>query len=112
MRKTGCTIGVREAAGRGLALPKQGHPTMQHTTLSYAWTSAEAALPLGWRLRGVELLNHFTKLGGPLPADVWHAWASERRHGEGSEVYGAGSTPVQALNDLAQKLRGSIVEQR
>jgi hypothetical protein len=78
---------------------------MQHATLSLAWTNAEAALPSGWRLRGVELLNHFAKQGAPLPADVWHAWASAHRHGEGSEVYGAGSTPVHALDDLAEKLR-------
>lgn len=69
-------------------------------TLTQAWTSAEAALPHHWAIRGVAL--------GPREWDpvirsaTWVAWA---RGPAGEQVEGEGESPEQALRALAQKLQ-------
>lgn len=74
--------------------------------LTKGWTATEAALPLGWELRGLVL--------GPRVADPaidgarWVAWARAK---EGSRdeamppAEGSGDTPHQVLNDLAKRLQ-------
>jgi hypothetical protein len=62
--------------------------------LSMAWVSAEAALPLGWRLTGLLRVpssdDWMATAAGPLP---------EHR------AEGRGGHPAQALVRLAEKLR-------
>jgi hypothetical protein len=66
-----------------------------------AWVSAEAALPLGWRIMALtrdERIERWTAIaiGPPLPTDV---------------ATGKGDHPAQALNRLAdalRELRGSV----
>jgi hypothetical protein len=70
--------------------------------LSQAWVSAEAALPLGWRLIGV-----WRNAESP---DTWTATASGAVPAVDLEV-GRGQDPVQALHRLADSLqvrRGSL----
>jgi hypothetical protein len=63
--------------------------------LSQAWVSAEAALPLGWMLMGLQRDAHAERwvatAAGPMaPTDV---------------AIGRGDDPVQALQRLADALR-------
>lgn len=73
---------------------------MQEGKLTQAWTRASAALPLGWRLRGV--------VQGPREADPVirsDSWVAFARGPEGERMEGQGAYPVAALYDLAEKLR-------
>lgn len=63
--------------------------------LSQAWTSAEAALPLGWRIEMLVLIDD----------DRWEAVAADARGRQFANSAGHGQRPYQALNDLAVQLR-------
>ena len=64
--------------------------------LDRAWIEANAALPPGWHVCG---LQH----GGPHPTSAWYASARDEHAYKGVE--GTGAHPAQALTDLAAKLR-------
>jgi hypothetical protein len=62
--------------------------------LSQAWVTAEASLPLGWRLMA---------LVRQTDSDDWLATAAGPL--EGQTVHGRGAQPNQALRRLADELR-------
>lgn len=73
-------------------------------SLDEAWVVVEEALPEGWWLdrlqfegRNVEFAN-----GTRQRYDWWEAWAEGPKR---TDAYGVGSTPVDALQDLARCLR-------
>lgn len=70
--------------------------------LAAAWAEAEAALPEGWRLYGVQYTGD-----EPWSLRVWRAWAGLVPYGEDENPYRAsvGYTPAAALRALAAKLR-------
>jgi hypothetical protein len=63
--------------------------------LSQAWVSAEAALPLGWMIMGLQR---------DVPADRWVATAADPTQPTDIAT-GRGDDPVQALHRLADALR-------
>lgn len=75
------------------------------SNLTQAWTTASAALPLGWRLSLLQL-----DLVMPDGTEHWLAGAVEYdKRGfpmdhEGYYERGYGANPIQALLDLASKL--------
>ena len=72
--------------------------------LTQAWTSASAALPLGWKIAGVAL-GPTTDERDPMVIleEHWVAWAVN--DADGDRRNGVGDNPIQALLDLAAQLR-------
>ena len=67
--------------------------------LSEAWAEAEAALPEGWVIWGLQ------RFAGADPAkDVFSVWANRWERGA-KGASGSGPTPAAALRALAEKLR-------
>lgn len=64
--------------------------------LDEAWAAAEAALPEGWRLKGVWLFD------GPKP--FWRATALSYPRTGGCDEHAEGQTPADALLALAEQL--------
>ena len=68
--------------------------------LSLAWISAEAALPLGWKVDSIR--RAFT---GPDPEHRSDRWLAFAAGPNGEATHSEGGDPVQALNNLAKKLQ-------
>ena len=79
---------------------------VQEGKLTRLWVRASASLPLGWHLAGVmrrEIASQWAPAGSATGADEWVALALEAG-GPGSAV-GTGTSPEQALANLAERLR-------
>ncbi len=73
---------------------------LEQSGLNRAWITAEAALPLGWRLEGLTCTS--TGLQPEQRSDRWRAWATGP---DGRRIEGEAEGPVGALNALARELR-------
>lgn len=80
--------------------------------LTKAWSTATAALPLGWEIRGLTRRPRRSEL--PFFGPLWVAWARPSPDAElpdpRAAAEGGGETPEQALTALAvrlQELRGA-----
>jgi len=71
---------------------------LEQSCLNRAWITAEAALPLGWRLEGLTCAS--TGLQPEQRSDLWRAWATTP---DGRSIEGEG--PIAVLNALARELR-------
>lgn len=80
-------------------------PAMTEPSLDAAWAAVEAALPEGWRIEGVMLVDTSDDEDLNVELVEWEAEASSDR-GQRS-VTALGSTPAAALLALAEKLRES-----
>lgn len=67
--------------------------------LTQAWNRAEAMKPLEWRIMGVVCGPR--ELDPVIRSENWVAWA---RGPNGAREQGSGSTPIEALLDLSNKL--------
>jgi hypothetical protein len=79
---------------------------VQEGKLTRLWTRASASLPLGWRLEGVmtrDVASQWAPTETAVGEDGWVALALETG-GSGSAV-GSGTSPEQALANLAEELR-------
>lgn len=79
---------------------------LEQSGLNRAWVSAEAALPLGWRIEGVTCAS--TGLQSEQRSDRWRASATGPK---GERITGEGDGPILALHALARELgplRGSV----
>ena len=79
---------------------------LEQSGLNRAWISAEAALPLEWRIEGVTCAS--TGLQPEQRSDRWRASATGPT---GERIQGEGDGPIQALQALARALaplRGSV----
>ena len=79
---------------------------MQEGKLTRLWVRASASLPLGWQLAGVmrrEIASQWVPAGDATGEDEWVALALEA-DGPGSAI-GTGTSPEQALANLAERLR-------
>jgi hypothetical protein len=98
-------FGLKTAAliGSGQATPAYTSPMpadhLEHSGLNRAWISAEAALPLGWRIEGVTCVS--TGLQPGQPSQRWRAWATGPK---GERIEAEGDWPIGALHALAGEL--------
>lgn len=69
--------------------------------LTRAWTSAAAALPVGWEIAGLVI---GPTAGGGVPAFPHRGWIAWARGRDGEQCEGIASTPHAALLDLAREL--------
>ena len=79
---------------------------MQEGKLTRLWVRASASLPLGWQLADVirgEIATQWLPTGSATGEDEWVALALET-DGPGSAI-GTGTSPEQALANLAEQLR-------
>jgi hypothetical protein len=79
---------------------------VQEGKLTRLWTRASASLPLGWRLDGVmarDVASQWAPTGTAVGEDEWVALALET--GGSRSAIGSGTSPEQALANLAEQLR-------
>lgn len=71
-------------------------------TLDQAWREAEAALPEGWIMAGVELCGPTPMQRHEFRATAWGPWLPNDRNCDTRDGYG--DTPIAALRELVYQL--------
>lgn len=80
-------------------------PSPQTPSLDAAWKAAEAALPEGWIVAGVDHAGPSPMMRREFVASAWGPWLRSSRSVDAT--YGYGDSPITALTDLVSALAES-----